>query len=86
LGVTQTGTVGILHFPSAFAQTPEPSQAKADVSVELKALVAGSYVVQTYRGGKVATSSTLNLGADETTRFVVPGAGQTEAVFIKVKR
>jgi hypothetical protein len=86
LGVAQTGTVGILHFPSAFAQTPEPSQAKADVAVELKALVAGSYVVQTYRAGKVATSSTLKLGANETNRFVVPGAGQTEAVFIKVKR
>lgn len=54
LGVRHTGTVGILHFPSAFAQTPEPSQAKADVSVDLKALVAGSYVVQTCRAGKVA--------------------------------
>jgi hypothetical protein len=87
LGVAQTGTVGVLHFPAAaLQQNPDSNQAKADVSVELKALTAGSYLVRTYRAGKVANSSTVKLGANQTNRFVVLGVGETEAVFIKVKR
>ena len=83
----QAGTVGILHFPAAALQpNPGANKETVDVSVELKALSAGSYAVQTYRAGKLANTSTVKLGAGETNRFSVAGVGQTEAVFLRVNR
>jgi hypothetical protein len=87
LSRAQAGTVGILHFPAvAFQQNPGANAATVDVSVEMKAVSAGSYAVQTYRAGKLENSSTVNLAANGTNRFVVPAVGQTEAVFLRVKR
>ena len=81
------GTMGILHFPeAAFQQNAGANKATTSVAVELKAMLAGSYTVQTYRAGKLATSSTVKLAAGETSRFTVAAVGQTEAVFLKVKR
>jgi hypothetical protein len=87
LNLARIGTLGMLHFPAAaFQRNPDSNQAKADVTVELKALAAGTYVVEIYRAGKLATTSTVTLAANETHQQMIAGVGQTEAVFIKVKR
>ena len=85
LHLGQAATLGMLHFPEAAFQNGASAPA-ADVALELKATRAGSFAVQIYRAGKLASTSTIKLGGNETSRLSIPGVGQTELVFIRVKR
>jgi hypothetical protein len=85
LHLGQAATLGMLHFPEAAIQNGASAPA-ADVALELKATRAGSFAVQIYRAGKLASTSTIKLGGNETSRLSIPGVGQTELVFIRVKR
>jgi len=78
------GTVGMLHFPEAPFR-PGPSGEAASVSVEIRALSAGSYSIQVFRSGRLSESAAAELGAGQSHSLQLANVGPTEAVFITVR-
>ena len=89
-----SATVGILRFPEAAFdnQAPDPSRVsfvpdqntrKLDVTVEMAARRPGTYVVEVFRDGELASSKFVALKAGEKIELNLADVRATEAVFMK---
>ena len=81
------GTVGIIHFPGIYvSQEPPPATEKVELTVEIRARKAGTYVLRMWRDGKAEAPTTEALKENATRKVTVPDMLKTEALFLQVRK
>lgn len=82
------GTLGILHFPSAFLQPqPDALTNTVEISVEFKAVKSGKYKVKVFRDRTPQSSATRQLEAgQDCPDLALAHVGESEAIFLRITR